>query len=69
MMKLKKCKFCGSKHDQEEMAGPQLMSSTVHFSLEKDDCYDVGWSIICGSCGLEVHDEYADDLVAKWNRK
>jgi transcription elongation factor Elf1 len=37
--------------------------------VDVEDGYDHGYSIICGECGVEMSDEYKDEVVKRWNTR
>lgn len=53
---LKPCPFCGTK--------PNFTSVT---DLTVD--FDHGFSIWCGECGIEMADEYRDEVAKRWNTR
>ncbi len=57
---LRDCQFCRAKGDDAE---------TVLFTSETDvvDGFDYGFSIRCTGCGVEIHDEYEDEVIRLWN--
>jgi hypothetical protein len=59
---LRDCPFCHTKGSDDE---------NLHF-MENHVVYDGGsyvasYSIFCTGCGVELHDEYRDDLARRWN--
>lgn len=59
---LRDCPFCHTdgKDDEKILFIGSLMI-----------CHDVeyvgGYSVRCTGCGVELHDEYRDDLADRWN--
>lgn len=59
---LRDCPFCNTNgHDDEKIhfVGNLMISHDVE--------YVGSYSIFCTGCGVELHDEYRDDLVNRWN--
>jgi len=59
---LRDCPFCYAEGSNDEK---------VHFMgnlmIYKGGQYIASYSIFCTGCGVELHDEYKDDLVRLWN--
>lgn len=56
------CPFCGPQADEELAANLREVRCLKHD-------YAVGYTIFCACCGVEIHDEYKDDLVTIWNTR
>ncbi|GAC1042316.1 Lar family restriction alleviation protein [Rhizobium sp. No.120] len=50
------CPFCGKE--------PMFASVT-----DVIDNFDHGFTIWCGECGIDMHDEYRDDVLNRWNTR
>jgi len=59
---LKPCPFCGDAKDEDY--APSL--SETRGLLHNDQ---IGCSVYCPNCGIEFNEEYADDLIEKWNTR
>lgn len=59
---LRDCPFCHTKGSDNEKL--YLMENHVVYA---GGSYAASYSIFCTECGVELHDEYLDDLVSKWN--
>lgn len=60
---LRDCPFCHAKGEDDE---------TVFFCeivqvLKDGGKFTASYSIFCAGCGVEIRDEYKDDLVNRWN--
>lgn len=57
---LRDCPFCKASGSDNEK---------VLLTAETDvvDGFVYGYSIRCVGCGVELHDEYQDDVVRLWN--
>jgi len=57
---LRDCQFCKAKGSDSE---------TVLFTAETDviDQFEYGYTIRCTGCGVELHDEYEDEVIRLWN--
>lgn len=58
----KPCPFCGPQKD--EQYAPCLREDR---SVQHD--YAIGYSILCPGCGIELHDEYLEDVLTKWDTR
>ena len=59
---LRDCPFCHTPGGDDEKI--HFMGNLVVCA----DCeYVASYSILCTGCGVELHDEYRDDLVRLWN--
>ena len=62
---LRDCPFCHTDGSNDEK-----LHLTEHNIICSDgDSYPSHYSIFCTGCGVQLHDEYLDDLVALWNGK
>lgn len=52
------CPFCGTL--------PQVIS---HMEENGDAPFERGVAIRCDNCGVEMHEEYRSDAIARWNRR
>jgi len=59
---LKPCPFCGDAKDEDY--APSLRETRC--LLHNDQ---IGCSVYCPNCGIEFNEEYADDLIEKWNTR
>jgi len=50
---------------------PFACKEDLIFTEQRDcaDGYAHGYTIFCPSCGIDMHDEYKDDLVSRWNTR
>lgn len=60
---LRDCPFCHTKGSDDE----KLMFLHHSVICNDGDAYVSSYSIICTGCGVELSDEYEDDLVRLWN--
>lgn len=60
---LKDCPFCGPRAKEGERVE---MTETRTIGA---DSYALGYTIRCGCCGIEMHDEYDTTLARRWNRR
>lgn len=67
---IRACPFCGTVEDTALVFQSTLNHYQSDDGMPKDDDYYVaGHSIFCSCCGFHMDDEYADDLVKRWNRR
>lgn len=59
---LRDCPFCHTKGSDDESL--HFMENHVIYN---GGSYAASYSIFCAGCGVELHDEYRDDLVRLWN--
>lgn len=59
---LRNCPFCDADGSNDELVYFQEIVPRFH----SGPCV-TGYSIFCAGCGVELHDEYEDDLVNRWN--
>lgn len=67
---LNPCPHCKTEHSKNGDNGPQLFGiSQILRTQNLDEAYTTEYCIRCLWCGLEVYDEYLEDLLQKWNSK
>ncbi len=59
---LRDCPFCHTKGSDEES-----IFFTEHHVVYDGGSYPSSYSIMCSGCGVELHDEYQDEVVRLWN--
>ena len=59
---LRDCPFCHTPGSDDEKL--HFIASNVIYDGGE---YTAGYSIFCTGCGVELSDEYRDDLVRRWN--
>ncbi len=59
---LRDCPFCHTLGTDDEKL--HFMGNLV---IGNDCDYIASYSIFCTGCGVDLHDEYKDDLVNRWN--
>ena len=60
--KLRDCPFCHTSGDDDEKI--LFVGNNTYY---RDSSYEAGYSIYCTGCGVELHDEYRDEVVRLWN--
>jgi hypothetical protein len=58
----KPCPFCGPP----KVEGEEIVVSA---SICQTHNYATHYTIFCPKCGVEVTEEYLDDLIATWNTR
>lgn len=59
---LRDCPFCHTPGGDDEK-----LHFVANLMICTDCEYVASYSIFCTGCGVELHDEYRDDLVRRWN--
>lgn len=59
---LRDCPFCHTKGSDDEK-----VFFTENVTIFNGGSYTASYTIFCSGCGVELHDEYRDDLVDRWN--
>lgn len=59
---LRDCPFCHTKGSDDEKL--HFMENHIVYP---GGSYAASYSIFCTGCGVQLHDEYRDDLVSMWN--
>lgn len=60
---LRECPFCGPRTKDDELV--QMLETRTTGA----DSYTLGYTIRCNHCGIEMHDEYEDEVAKRWNRR
>lgn len=60
---LRDCPFCHTKGNDDE----KLFFMHNQAMLNDGSHYTASYSIFCTVCGVEMTDEYEDDLAHRWN--
>ena len=59
---LRDCPFCHTSGSDDEKI--YFMGNLMFYN---GGSYVASYTIFCTGCGVELHDEYRDDLVSRWN--
>ena len=59
---LRDCPFCHTAGDDDEK-----ITFIGHLHICHEVEYVASYTVFCTGCGVELHDEYRDDLVDRWN--
>lgn len=59
---LRDCPFCHTKGSDDDKV--QFIENLMIYNGGQ---YTAGYTIFCTGCGVELNDEYRDDLVDRWN--
>lgn len=62
---LKPCPFCGTQPGLSKGVSI-LPPDDKHPQIDE---IDMGYTIGCETCGVELSDEYCEDLVTRWNKR
>lgn len=61
---LKPCPFCGNPPVERRIV--EMYPADADWPAGE---YDAHYTIACDDCGIDMGDEYRDEVVANWNRR